>query len=97
MKIEPDTITGIDEMNIKDLNLFPNPSSGIITLNHHFTGDVSKYVVSVFNVLGKQVWSENLTKSQNPTLDFSFLTSGSYLLTIENGEEKTARKFSITK
>ena len=69
----------------KNAQVFPNPSSGIITVS-----GVSDYAdIAIYNIEGNQVYSQTLNqKDQNIEIDLSSETVGIYYITL-NGKAKT--------
>lgn len=61
---------------IEPFNLFPNPSSGFITIKGEDTDNAD---ILIYNLVGQLV---KMTKLQNKTFDVSELASGAYLLYI---------------
>jgi alpha-tubulin suppressor-like RCC1 family protein len=61
---------------IESFNLFPNPSSGFITIKGE---DIDNSDVLIYNLIGQLV---KTTKLKNKTFDVSELASGAYLLYI---------------
>jgi hypothetical protein len=83
-------ITGIDEMSsMKDILVYPNPSSnGKFNLtrskNYHSETDVS-----VFNILGEKVFIDTFLKEAGQqSLDLQHLPKGIYFLVLEMNNEK---------
>jgi PKD repeat protein len=93
-----DACTGVAEKS-KDVtvSVFPNPSSGIFTLE---LNSVKSLVadLSIMNNLGMIVFKENNIDINGKTmksLNLSGLSSGMYLLTLQNGEMKISQKILI--
>lgn len=88
---------GIDNTAKEGINIYPNPSSGQITLNF---GEILKSPVTVqlFDLMGRELKSDLIkiaAKSSN--LDYSELPAGNYFIQIDNGTEKVNSKLTITK
>jgi hypothetical protein len=67
-------ITGIDELINSQVNIFPNPTNGIIHFDYSIKGQ--SVTVSICNVLG-----ETLIEKENPTvIDLSVFENGTYFL-----------------
>ena len=75
------SITNID--NLEDLDLYPNPTTGIITFNRT---DIRK--VEVLDAMGRLV----MTIENKHIIDLSKLSQGHYTLRITLSEGVTIRK-----
>lgn len=89
----------IEENNISDISVYPNPFTNIANVN--FTVDGNKEVtVDVFNTVGQKVISNDLgtvSGLQNVQIDGTNLESGMYLINITMDGEVTTKKVSLTK
>ena len=75
LKLTP-TFTGIHSPSSnQNISLFPNPSNSTITL--HTTISIVNYQLSIANVLGEEVYHQNLL-SQDSQIDVSKLSQGVY-------------------
>jgi len=70
-------ILGLNNNNIQELNMYPNPTNGIL----HFDGLTEAVAVSIYDNLGRNVMNTTLAMQQ--TLDVSQLNSGIYLMKFE--------------
>ncbi len=76
----------VGEAQLETLNsslstkLFPNPTTGQLTLDN---GQLSMGEVAVMDVFGRKVWSGT---PQNGRIDLSTLPAGAYSLKTENGK-----------
>jgi hypothetical protein len=90
--------TGIGESSKGDaFRLFPNPSSGLLTIKTSAaTG--SDLAVIIRNSLGQQVFSENYSNVENNTVRINLqgFPSGVYMVDISTGREKTVRRLLLT-
>jgi hypothetical protein len=80
--------TGIDEMEGNTIIIFPNPSSGLITLRTSGTF-LNNVNVRIINAMGQTVHMETLTgENDQQKIDLSSLDVGMYYLIIEteNGQ-----------
>ena len=78
------------EVQIEGLSIYPNPASGqkiYITTPHN-----SPKLVEIYNVLGKNVLSANLTGSE---LNISVLEPGIYIMKIREGNSSATRKLVV--
>jgi PKD repeat protein len=92
--------TGIDEnQGSITFNIYPNPTSGIITLN---ADGISNTTISiqVYTASDKLVYNEPQMKvvgSLNKTLNLQHLPDGIYLLKIQDTENRWTKRFIIHK
>jgi len=92
-----DAVTGIDDLtkNNFNLNVFPNPSNGVLT----FTMDqnvANSATVNVLNAIGEVVFSKELTIVENGnTIELEDIPAGMYFLkiTTENGVD--TKRFTL--
>ena len=75
---------GINETFNLDINIFPNPTTGIVT----FSSTESIATLEIYNLTGQKVNQFSNTK----TIDISNLPSGIYTATIQTKSGKTALK-----
>ncbi|MFI5172810.1 MAG: T9SS type A sorting domain-containing protein [Chitinophagales bacterium] len=98
VKLSPDTITRIayHQSLINNLQIFPNPSSGIFQIT--FPNQKTNYALEVINTLGQKVFATQLeTKNQKPEtqLNLSFLPKGIYVLKVYDGATISSNKLII--
>ncbi|MDO6595490.1 T9SS type A sorting domain-containing protein [Oceanihabitans sp. 2_MG-2023] len=80
----------VDQNEVAAFSIYPNPvANGIVTIK---TSNNEAVQVSVFDVLGKQVLSQNVT---NQTLDVSNLNAGMYILKLVQNGNSTTKKLVI--
>lgn len=73
------------------LELFPNPSDGLITINSK-TGDTLGHV-EIFDLRGKLLLSESSELETSMTLDTDQLTSGMYLIKVRSDKGEAVLPF----
>lgn len=80
----------VKELPIEGLSIYPNPASGqkvyIVTKFN------KAKTVEIYNVLGKNVLSANLTGSE---LNISSLEPGVYIMKIQEGKNSATRKLVV--
>ncbi len=83
-------------INNEKLKIYPNPNNGVFTVA--WSGVNEKAEISVYNMLGEQVYEEALSQAQGDnTIDLSKDSKGIYLYRVisESGEPISQGKFII--
>ncbi len=85
---------GISENSLaSSIVLYPNPSQGMLEV--HFNTPLSEPLeMSVFDVLGKMVYSTTLTLNTN-SIDVSFLENGPYIAVFQNEKTTHTQQFLV--
>ena len=85
-------IDGVGEAGAGMLQIFPNPTSGLVTVN-------SAVLIKNLNVLDNsgRLLLVNEVDALNCTLDLKQLKEGLYFIRIETSEGETVRKISVIK
>jgi subtilisin-like proprotein convertase family protein len=74
--------------------VYPNPTTG--TINITLPDTVEKTVLTLNDIQGRAILTKE-TNATNETMNIENLQEGVYLLTIENGKEKTIKKIILNK
>lgn len=75
----------------KDVMIFPNPSTGLITINNLHLHDDG--IISVFDVSGKQVFTKKYNQQKNSeVIDMSMFENGIYFLKINDAGQSITKK-----
>jgi len=77
--------TGVDDQNQLDISIYPNPTNDKLFIQG--LSDATK--VSIYNVLGKLVLSQTISKE----IDVNNLQSGIYIIKIADEQKEIVRKF----
>ena len=94
--------SGLDEINDKeffDLNMYPNPSVGIVTLKVSLLDQV-ELDLEIFNSAGIQVYKRhlnNLPPRQPVSINLEYLPDGIYYIKLNSGGEYIIRKIIVNK
>jgi hypothetical protein len=85
---------GINDVLTNEINIYPNPTSGKVTLS---TGNSQASIssISVFNMVGKEVLSQQSAVGSEVTVDLSSQPKGLYILLIKVGENFYSRKIIV--
>lgn len=77
-----DSSLGLNDFNKKGLSFYPNPANTEIFIKNSSETVLSK--VSVFDLTGKLVLTKKLDSSETPSVTITDLSSGLYLIAIED-------------
>ncbi|CAM3251099.1 T9SS-dependent M36 family metallopeptidase [Aequorivita lipolytica] len=81
---------GADEINFI---VFPNPSNGEINIKSKY--DVGDATISIFDMNGRKVFSQEVELRQNASVNASGLNTGIYLMQIESADRSQTTKLII--
>ena len=88
---------GMEETSFDDLNIYPNPTNGILNIN--FSKEKSADVnIKISNISGQVILSDVIkpqTNSYSASYDISNYAKGVYLLSITSDNEKIDRKIVL--
>lgn len=79
---------------LDNMTIYPNPSTGEITIEFSNFISNSDRAVSIFSATGKKVYS-TFTSETSSSLDLSHLKKGIYFIAIDGAEGKNASKILI--
>jgi hypothetical protein len=82
---------GIEE-NKLSVNIFPNPSSGIVYLSQNISGDAE---VRVITLLGKEIYSNTLLETLK--IDLSEFSNGVYFIEVRNENSFTNERLILNR
>jgi hypothetical protein len=77
-----------------NVNLYPNPTSGEVTLEINST--IADYKVSVLDILGREVKSFETTSTTNK-IDLTNASNGVYFVKIQSGDQFLTKKITLNK
>jgi len=81
----PGSTLGVNDQNLKSISMYPNPTDNTLFIS----GNETPIVITIYNVLGKEVLS---VKNTN-TINVQALPNGVYTIRISDGVRQTNRKF----
>jgi hypothetical protein len=83
---EPPQGGAVDSFTANEIEMYPNPTSGIVNFNN-----VENATIEVFNMMG-QIVSRVENANENTTIDLSAVANGNYVVRIvKNGEVATSK------
>ncbi len=78
-----DLVTSISENSVGNVSIYPNPSTGKITI----TGTSAETSLRLIDNIGRTVWNGQTTQNQDISIDFSELAKGVYSLRLQQKGE----------
>ncbi|HRN99744.1 MAG TPA: T9SS type A sorting domain-containing protein, partial [Flavobacterium sp.] len=88
---EEENLKQIDTYQDADVELYPNPSSGFVTL--HIPKHLVNSAVTIFNALGQKL-TETQVKESTVLLNLADLPSGHYFIVIQNTDNIIKKGFN---
>ncbi len=86
---------GLFDMNDElSINIFPNPTDGIV--NYNITNSTGEVLLQVFDLKGKLLYNKNINKSDG-TLNISKFPSGIYLFKLADNSNSTSHLIQVNK
>ena len=88
-------VTGVEDVKATDhIGVFPNPSSGIVTIQGISADANQALTLNVFNALGQKVYAQGV-KTSTVELDLSAHEKGIYFIQLQRGEETFNKKIIL--
>lgn len=84
-------VLGVEENSLNTISLYPNPASS--TLNLVLPINMQTGQVAVYDILGKQIYSEAFEAKDNLAINTQNWNTGSYLLKVISGENMQTERF----
>jgi beta-galactosidase len=78
-----DNILAVEDLNMEDeINVFPNPTAGKVSL--YSSNTLENIYVSVMSLDGKCIFKKNFVNTQNVIFDLSSVSSGIYIVHVKS-------------
>ena len=87
----PSIITGLETVSTKDVNIYPNPSSGVFKVE---IANVNDQTMKIYDLSGKPVFT-GFIRDRVTEVELHSLPKGIYMLHIIEGKKVTIRKVII--
>ncbi|MEI8137631.1 MAG: T9SS type A sorting domain-containing protein, partial [Bacteroidota bacterium] len=86
-------VQGVKENNLSkmDINIYPNPSTGIVNIDFLNSSQNLNYKLQITNTLGQEVYQTNLNNTKS-TINVQTLKSGIYFLNIKQNDNVLSAK-----
>ncbi len=91
----PNLATENNTFQNSEINIFPNPTTGIININNYSKNNNDNTVINLTDMLGRNILYKSNTIEANNTIDLSNQQNGIYFLQIKN--ESKISNFKIIK
>lgn len=82
----------MDENELNDISIFPNPSNGVFTVS---SPEVAEYKIEVINVLGELISTSVVHGMLNEKFNMSDFNSGLYFVKVSNGVNENTQRIII--
>ncbi|TAE48442.1 MAG: T9SS C-terminal target domain-containing protein, partial [Bacteroidetes bacterium] len=91
-----DDKTGIEDLGISNLLIYPNPSSGIVNVEMKLNS-ADKVSLGVYDMNGRQLFetSSEVTASWNRSIDLSRLAAGVYMLKVTTSRGNSYQRITL--
>ena len=86
---EPFAFEPLNLKSIKESNIYPNPTRGLVTVDMHASGD---YIYQVYDVSGSRLLTGEMKYTKEFEIDLSKNRAGVYYIKISSGEGSLVRK-----
>lgn len=99
LPIEPvSCLTGIEELEAEEnaIDVYPNPTTGLLNISFG-NAETEGYSVEIYDALGRLVSSENVSASDNHSMDISAYPEGLYIVRISTPAFVANKKIMLTK
>jgi plastocyanin len=84
-------VLGVGENNLSSISIYPNPSSSIINLV--VPNNIQSGQIIVFDIIGKQIYSEEFESNTKISINIVNWSPGSYFLKVISGENAITKRF----
>ena len=82
---------GLNEESISSFKMFPNPSNSMLKLK--FPKHITSGNITVFDILGKELFTKNIESSNNLELNISNWNEGIYLIKVKSETISQTKQF----
>ena len=87
--------TSLEEFTVREFNLYPNPSQGVVTLSGNFIHPST--LIQLYDLTGQLIVSKIVEGTSTVAFDLSELSNGVYFAQIKNGNTVYCRQLIIAK
>jgi hypothetical protein len=90
-------VTGLSDALVKAVNVYPNPSAGMFTVEVRGANAKGAMKVEVTNLLGQRVHTATIRDNSENRIDLSTLANGMYTLKVLSGNDYMIRNIVVQK
>ncbi|MBL7890295.1 MAG: T9SS type A sorting domain-containing protein [Bacteroidia bacterium] len=87
-------LTGIDDTQAENITVYPNPSTGNISIQLKESND---HKVILYNMFGQKMHESEYKQTEMIHIDIHHLSAGTYLCRIQTGDQLITKRILITK
>ena len=88
----------MEKNELQGIAIYPNPNAGVFHID--FSKGSPSLNFEVYNLLGKQVWSERINSAGSAgttTIDLTTLSKGIYMYKLSDGQKQKTGKIELVK
>jgi hypothetical protein len=96
----PASVTDAEYANpfLKEFSVYPNPTSGSLTLTMETFGETQALQLKVYSLIGQEMYSEALSPFngvKQVSLDLSKFPKGIYMVEVSSGDKSRIKRVSV--
>jgi hypothetical protein len=83
---------------LKEFAVYPNPTSGALTLTMETFGETQSLQLKVYSLIGQEMYTETISPFaglKQISLDLSKFPKGIYMVEVSNGEKTKMKRVSV--
>jgi hypothetical protein len=83
---------------LKEFSVFPNPTSGALTLTIETFGETQALQLKVYSLIGQEMYSEAISPFsgyKQVSLDLTKFPKGIYMVEVSNGDKSKMKRVSV--
>ena len=91
-------VEGMAQPFLKEFSVYPNPTSGHITITLEAIDETRSLELKVYSLIGQEMMQERIPSfsgSQKMEINLSTLPKGMYMIEISNGEKTRIKRVSV--
>ena len=96
--VDSGQVSGITDFNVESLNIFPNPTNGLVNVNFALSSQTDVQL-EVTNLLGQTVFSKEwngIQRSQS-VIDLSRFGNGVYIINLRTDSGNVSRRVNVVR